>query len=139
MFLVSMVIGILGGILAMSSLFVGKSPSAAEKLAKLAQYQGWIGLTMFFWGVWEIIECVMNLGMMGSHPLSFVFWLLSGVADFGVGLLLGFGLISTYAFRGNAMAIEKGNQIRGKLVAFQVPLGGLAIVTSLVYGVLNFI
>jgi hypothetical protein len=61
------------------------------------------------------------------------------LADFGVGLLLGFGLISTGAFRGHAMTIEKGNQIRGKLVAFPVPLGGLAIVTSLVYGVLNFI
>lgn len=139
MFLVSMVIGIAGGLLAMSSLLVGKSAGAAEKLATLAKYQGWIGLTMFGWGVWELISCVLNLGMMGTAPLSFIFWALSGVADFAVGLLLGFGLISTYVFRGNQMAIQKGDAIRSKLVAFQVPLGGLAILMSLAYGVLHFV
>jgi hypothetical protein len=139
MFLVSMVIGIAGGLLAMSSLFVGRSAAAADKLATLAKYQGYIGLTMFGWGVWELVQCVLNLGMLGSHPLAFIFWALSGLADFSVGLLLGFGLISTYAFRGNAMAIQKGNALRSKLVAFQVPLGALAIVMSLAYGVLHFV
>ncbi len=139
MFLLSMVIGIAGGLLAMSSLLVGRSAQAAEKLATLAKYQGWIGLTMFGWGVWELISCVLNMGMAASHPLSFAFWALSGVADFTVGLLLGFGLISTYVFRGNPMAIQKGDAIRSKLVAFQVPLGGLAIVMSIAYGVLHFV
>jgi len=139
MFLVSMIIGIAGGLLAMSSLIVGRSPAAAEKLATLAKYQGWIGLTMFGWGVWELISCVMNLSMLSAAPLSFGFWAATGVADFAVGLLLGFGLISTYAFRGNQMAIQKGAAIRNKLVAFQVPLGGLAIVTSALYGILHFV
>lgn len=139
MFLVSMIIGVAGGLLAMSSLLVGRSAQAAEKLATLAKYQGWIGLTMFGWGVWELIQCVLNISLLGSHPLVFVFWALSGFADFTVGLLLGFGLISTYAFRGNQMAIQKGDAIRSKLVAFQVPLGGLAIVMSILYGVLNFV
>ncbi|MBX3207707.1 MAG: hypothetical protein KF764_21840 [Labilithrix sp.] len=134
-----MVIGIAGGLLAMSSLLVGRSAQAAEKLATLAKYQGWIGLTMFGWGVWELIQCVLNLGLLAQSPLVFAFWALSGVADFTVGLLLGFGLISTYVFRGNAMAIAKGDAIRSKLVVFQVPLGGLAIVTSLAYGVLHFV
>jgi hypothetical protein len=139
MFLLSMVIGIAGGLLAMSSLLVGRSAQAAEKLAQLAKYQGWIGLTMFGWGAWELISCVLNLSMLKSHPLWFVFWALSGVADFTVGLLLGFGLISTYVFRGNPVAISKGDAIRSKLAAFQIPLGGLAIVMSTVYGVLHFI
>ena len=139
MFLFSMVMGIAGGLLAMSSLFVGRSPQAAQKLATLAKYQGWIGLTMFGWGVWELISCVLNVGLLGSHPLVFIFWALSGVADFTVGLLLGFGLISTYAFRGNAMAIAKGDAVRSKLVVFQIPLGALAVLTSVGYGVLHFV
>lgn len=139
MFILSMAIGIAGGLLAMSSLIVGRSAAAAEKLATLAKYQGWIGLTMFGWGVWELIQCVLNMSLLGSHPITFVFWLLSGIADFTVGLLLGFGLISTYVFRGNEMAIAKGNALRSKLVAFQVPLGGLAVVVSLGYGILHFI
>jgi hypothetical protein len=129
-------IGVGGGILAASSLFVGKSPGAAEKLAKLAQYQGYIGLCMFGWGVWELIDAVRTLGMLGSHPLSWGFLLSSGVADFSVGLILGFGLISTYAFRGNRVAIEKGDAIRRSLVKYQVPLGFLAIVTSIAYAAL---
>lgn len=139
MFLLSMLIGVAGGLLAMSSLLVSKSPGAADKLAKLAQYQGYIGLTMFVWGVWELIQSILNVSMLGTSPLVWTFWLLSGVADFTVGLLLGFGLISTYAFRGNAMAIEKGAAIRGKLVKFQVPLGAFAIVMSVAYGALNFV
>ncbi len=139
MFLLSMAIGVAGGLLAMSSLLVGRSAQAAEKLATLAKYQGWIGLTMFGWGVWELVQCVLNLGLLGSHPVVFAFWALSGIADFAVGLLLGFGLISTYVFRGNAMAIAKGDAIRSKLVGFQVPLGGLAVVMSVIYGVLHFV
>lgn len=134
-----MVIGIAGGLLAMSSLLVGRSAQAAEKLATLAKYQGWIGLTMFGWGAWELIQCVLNIGLLGSSPVVFAFWALSGIADFTVGLLLGFGLISTYVFRGNAMAIAKGDALRSKLANFQIPLGGLAVVMSLVYGVLHFV
>jgi hypothetical protein len=137
--LIAAALGVGGGILAMSSLFVGKSPGAAEKLAKLAQYQGYIGLSMFGWGVWELIDSVLSLGLLASHPLVWIFMLASGVADFSVGLILGFGLISTYAFRGNETAIEKGNALRAKLVKFQVPLGALAIITSLLYLVFWFI
>ncbi len=137
---ISTLIGVAGGILAMSSLFVGKGGAPAQdKLAKLAQYQGWIGLTMFGWGVWEIIDCILSLGILKEHPILFAFWLLMAVADFTVGLILGFGMISTYAFRGNAMAIEKGNALRSTLVKFQVPLGGLAILTSIGYTVFYFI
>ena len=137
--LISTEIGVLGGILAMSSLFIGKSPQAAAQLEKLAKYQGWIGLTMFGWGVWELIETVLSLGLLGSRPLLWVFWLAMAAADFSVGLLLGFGLISTYAFRGNQMAIEKGQRVRSMLVKFQVPLGILAVLTSVGYTAFWFI
>jgi len=133
MFFVSTIIGVLGGILAISSLFVGRSPQAAQQLEKLAKFQGWIGLTMFGWGVWEMIQTVLGMGLLGKRPLLWIFWASMGFADLSVGLLLGFGLISTYAFRGNAMAIEKGARVRAGLAKFQVPLGFLAIVTSLGY------
>ena len=139
MIFVSTIIGVLGGILAMSSLFVGRSAQAAAQLEKLAKYQGWIGLTMFGWGVWELIETVLGLGLLGQRPLLWIFWLAMAVADFSVGLLLGFGLIATYALRGNAMAIEKGNRLRQGLVKFKVPLGALAVLTSLGYTAFWFI
>lgn len=139
MVIVSTVIGVLGGILAMSSLFVGRSAQAAAQLEKLAKYQGWIGLTMFGWGIWELIETVLSMGLLGQRPLLWIFWLAMAIADFSVGLLLGFGLIATYALRGNAVAVEKGNRLRSSLVKFQVPLGGLAVLTSLGYTAFAFI
>lgn len=84
----------------------------------------------------SIIDAVLTLGQIASHPLVWGFLLASGVADFGVGMLLGFGLISTYAFRGNATAIAKGDILRRSLVKFQVPLDFLAIVTSIAYAAL---
>jgi hypothetical protein len=137
--IISAVLGIGGGLLAMSSLIISKSPNAAAQLAKLAQYQGYIGMTMFFWGAWELFESLTSMGLLAGHALSWIFWLAMGVADFTVGIILGFGLISTYAFRGNAMAIEKGNALRNTLVKFQVPLGALAVLTSAGYVVLYFV
>ena len=139
MALVAALIGIAGGLLAMSSLLAKRAPNAAEMLAKLAPYQGSIGAIMFFWGVWELIHAVTGIGLLSVAPLYWAFGLLSGIADFSVGLLLGFGLISTYVFRGNAQAMEKGDQLRGKLANFQIPLGALAIVVSALYGVLSFV
>ena len=139
MVFISTIIGVLGGLLAMSSLIVSRRPDAADKLATLAKYQGWIGLTMFGWGVWELIECVLGLSYLAAHPLMWIFWVVMAIADFSVGLILGFGLISTYAFRGNQMAIEKGNNLRAGLVKFQVPLGLLAIITSIGYTAMSFV
>jgi hypothetical protein len=137
--LISTVLGVVGGILAMSSMLVARKPNAAQLIDKLVPYQGYVGTTMFFWGVWELIDCVRSLGMLGSHPLVWGFWLVMAIADFSVGMILGFGLISTYAFRGNPTAIRKGQALRQTLVKFQVPLGFVAILTSLAYTVLNFL
>jgi len=139
MFIVSAIIGVLGGLLALSPVIVKNSPGAAEKLEQLAKYSGYIGITMFVWGIWELFGVLTNIGMLGTAPITWVFWLLTGIADLGVGALLGFGLISTYVFRGNATAIEKGTMMRDKLVKFQIPLGALAIVMSILYLVVNFI
>ncbi len=137
--LISTILGVVGGILAMSSMLVAKKPNAAALIDKLVPWQGYVGSTMAFWGIYEVFGCVTNLGMLGSHPLTWGFWMLMAIADLGVGTILGFGLISTYAFRGNAVAIEKGQMIRAQLIKFQVPLGGLAIITSIGYTVLSFL
>jgi hypothetical protein len=137
--LISTILGVVGGILAMSSMLVSRKPNAAQLIDKLVPYQGYVGTTMFFWGVWELIDAVRSLGMLSSHPLIWGFWLLMAIADFSVGMILGFGLISTYAFRGNPTAIQKGQALRQALVKFQVPLGFLAILTSVGYTVLSFL
>jgi len=127
------IITMLGGILAASGFIIAKKPNAKELIDKIVPYQGWIGIVMFFWGIWEILGCIRALEYLSSAPLFWVFWILSGIADLGVGFLLGFALISKYALSKNPTAMAKGQELRGKLMKIQIPLGFLAIVMGAVY------
>jgi hypothetical protein len=133
------IITIIGGILAASGLIIAKKPNAKELIDKLVPYQGWIGVVMFGWGIWEIIGCVIGLGLIGRAPLIWIFWLLSAIADVGVGFLLGFALISKWALSKDATALAKGQELRGKLVKIQIPLGLLAIVMGILYIVMRIL
>lgn len=126
-------ITIIGGILAASGFIIKRKPNAQEWIDKLAPYQGWIGLVMFGWGVWETIHSVLGVSMLASHPLTWAFWTASGVADLLVGFLLGFGLITHYALSKNPTAMARGQQIRSKLMAIQAPLGAFAVVMGTLY------
>lgn len=125
-----------GGILAAASLVAKARANAKELIDKLVPYQGWIGGCMFFWGIWETFETVRAVGNLGEvGVVNFAFMALTAVADLLVGFLLAFGLITTYALRGNPTAIEKGQAIRGKLATAQIPLGILAIIMGVLYAV----
>lgn len=132
-------ITIAGGILAASGFFIKRSPNAQQLIDKIAPYQGWIGVLMFVWGIKEVIGSVTGLSLLSSHPVSWIFWTLSGVADLLVGFLLGFGLITHYALSKNAAALEKGQRIKATLVGIQAPLGLLAIVMGALYIALPFV
>ena len=124
---------IAGGVLASSGFIISKKPNAKELIDKLTPYQGWIGAVMFGWGVWETIHFVLNLGGLLKTPGFMAFYLLVMISDLLVGFLLGYGLITQYAFGKNEKAKEKGAQVRAKLVKIQAPLGLLAIVAGILY------
>ncbi len=125
-----------GGILAAASLIVARKPNAQELIDKLTPYQGWIGIVLFFWGFWDIIN---GLGYMTFSFLGGVIWLVCGIVEILLGFLLGFGLISKFALSKNEQAMEKGQKIRGKLAPFQGILGIIAIITGVVFAVTWFI
>lgn len=130
-------ITIAGGILAASGFIIKRLPNAQSAIDKIAPYQGWIGTLMFVWGVWETLHSVMGISLLGTHPMMWTFWMLSGVADLLVGFLLGFGLITHYALSKNPQAMEKGQRIRSTLMGIQAPLGLLAVVMGALYIVFN--
>lgn len=126
-------ITIVGGLIAASNLIVSRLPNAKEWLDKLSPYQGWIGIVMFGWGVWETISVVLGLGLLATAPLTWVFWLCVALADLFVGFLLGFGLITKYALSKNQEAMDKGDRIRAKLAPFQGLLGIFAVTMGVLY------
>lgn len=125
-----------GGVLAAASLVAKARANAKELIDKLVPYQGWIGGCMFFWGVWEVFESVRAVAHLSEvGVVSFVFMLLTAVADLLVGFLLAFGLATKYALAGSPVALERGQALRGKLATAQIPLGLLAIVMGVLYTV----
>lgn len=126
-------ITIAGGLIAASNLVVSRMANAKTLIDKLTPYQGWIGMIMFGWGIWETISVVTGMSLLSTAPLTWIFWLCVALADLFVGFLLGFGLITKYALSKNEQAMEKGQRIRGKLAPFQGVLGIFAMVMGALY------
>jgi len=116
------------GLLASPSLLLSKKPNAQELLDKIVPYQGWIGIVFCFWGIWGIISCILNLGILTSHPIWWVTWLLCSLAEALIGFLLGYGLIVKYVLSKNETAKEKGAQMLAKLQPMQGKLGIFGII-----------
>ena len=134
--MIALVIGIVAGLIALSPAIISRRPDAREMLGKLAPYTGWVGLCLFGWGAWELIDAILNLSVLTAAPLHWIFWVVMAVTDFLLGLLLGFGLISKYALGKSEMALQRGAQLRSKIAPFQAILGVVEIAVSVLFFVL---
>lgn len=131
--MIGAIITILGGILAAASFFIARKPNAKELIDKITPYQGWIGVILFIWGVWQTISVILNLGWISTALLFWIIWAVVAFSNLFVGFLLGFGLISKYALSKNEEAMAKGQKIRLKLMKFQIPIGFVSIAVGLLY------
>ena len=127
------------GILAAAASIVAKRPDAKQYIEKLVPYQGWIGFIACIWGVWIIISSVLNLGVIGRIPLWWLTYAATGVLEFTLGLLLGYALLTKYLLNRNAEAMKRGEEVRAKLVPYQVKLGYASIAVGLWAVVGNFV
>jgi len=137
--MLSGLITICGGLLAASAFIIARKPNATQLIDKITPYQGWIGLLMFGWGIREIVYLVPNLGHFGDAPLFMTFWILVAFADLAVGFLLGFGLITKYVLSRSPAAEARGQYLRGRLMAYQIPMGVVAMVMGMIYIALPYI
>ncbi len=133
MWLVTLGVLFAGGILGAAGAIVAKKPNAKELIDKLTPYQGWIGVVMFIWGIWDTISCIRLLGIIAHAPLMWGIFLVGSLTELFLGFLLGYGLIVKYALSKNPTAAAKGEEMQKKLIKFQVPLGFLAIAVGTLY------
>jgi hypothetical protein len=133
MWLVTILMLFAGGVLGAAGAIVAKKPNAKELIDKLTPYQGWIGISMFLWGIWDTISCLRLLGLIAHAPLMWTVFLVSSLTELFLGFLLGYGLIVKYGLSKNPTAAAKGEEMQKKLIKFQVPLGFMAIGISLFY------
>ncbi len=123
--MVDAIIAILGGIIAASPLIIANKPNAKELIDKITPYQGWIGVVLTIWGIWGMIQLMLNIKGIG---LGWSIALGVCIIEFIVGFLLGYGLISKYVLENNENAKLKGQELQLKLAKYQVPAGVILIV-----------
>ncbi|UXP30937.1 hypothetical protein N6H18_11300 [Reichenbachiella agarivorans] len=115
------------GILAAPSLLLAKKPNAQELLDKITPYQGWIGLAFCFWGIWGVIQAVLNMSMLTTWPIWWITWLASSAVEAVLGFILGYGMISRLILSKNEEAKKKGEALLAKLAPMQGKLGLVGI------------
>lgn len=131
--MVSLIIGVLSGIICCSPFIISKVPSMKEHLDKVAPYAGYVGVCVLFWGVWELISAVLGIAILSVSPISWIFWVLAGVFDLGAGLLLGSGLVLKWTMGNDPAKQEAVKGKIAKLAPFQLIIGVGQIVMSLLY------
>lgn len=123
-FWVNVIVLFVLGVLGAASLIVKKKPEAKDLIDSLAKISGYIGAVAALWGVWGVIQLLLHL------HISF-YWLMGLVTCLVMiflGFIFGWGLTTAYL---SDEAKAKGEELRKKLVPFQLILGlvamGLAI------------
>ena len=128
---INAIVAILGGILAISGLIVSKRPDARQMIDKLVPYQAFIGVGLIALGVINFLRSISYLTALFNVNLIFGAALLSMI---GTSILLGalFGMPQIVKWiPGDSPAEQKAQEITQKLAPFQVILGMIALVASL--------
>jgi len=121
------------GVLSAASLIIAKKPNAADLINKITPFQGWIGIFACLWGIWGIIWAIISIGSLGLGLFWVIWWLTSMLGSIllaVLGFILGYGLITKYAFGKNEEAKTKGDAILAKLAPLQGTLGIVAIIVG---------
>ena len=88
------------GIMGAANLIIAKLPQAKDLIGQMAPYQGWFGAVSCLYGFYELVQVVLGMGLMGaSPPFGLIFWilfLLNGLLQISLGLLLGVGVMKTF-------------------------------------------
>jgi len=131
---------ILLSLLAVPSLILSKRPDAEEVLAKIAPYQGWIGLVFCIYGVWGIISSILGLSMITTYPIWWATMLASSVVEASLGFLLGYSIINKYILSKSEESMKKGQElllslspVQGKLGLLGLAVGAWTIVASILF------
>jgi hypothetical protein len=137
MWIITVVVLLLGGVLGAANLIVAKKPNAKELIDKLTPYQGWIGVVLVVWGLWDVIGVLRTMAVLSAAPVWWLLYLVTTLTELGLGFLLGYGLISKYVLSRSPEAMQKGQELRAKLAVYQGPLGVVAIVLAILFLVLH--
>jgi hypothetical protein len=129
---VNIILGIIGGVLAAAAMIIAKKPDAKQYIDKLAAYQALIGVGLV------AVSLINFLRMLGAITDAFkvnLLWAAGFLAMVASGFLLGalFGMPQIAKWiPGESSAEQKAVELSKKVAPFQVLLGIIAVVSSLI-------
>ncbi len=122
---------LLGGIIAASGLIISKAANAKELIAKITPYQGFIGVALLGYGLFDLITN-LDLLKFAFHfkpmlpSLALLGWFFGSIV---LGLILGIPQIAAWV-PGESGAENKAVALQQKLVPFQTIFGIVGLVTG---------
>ena len=129
------------GVLGAANLIIAKMPQARDLIGKMAPYQGWFGAVSVFYGLWEVVQAVLNMSLMAvKPPIGLVFWIIflaQALLQVALGILLGVGVIKTFVKQ--PQAVEKMDKLVLKLAPFQGILGLMAMGVAIAFIVIDML
>jgi hypothetical protein len=129
MALINILLLILAGILAISSLIVAKKPNAKELLDKLVPFQALIGIVLLAFG---LVNLIRSLGVVGDmfRGLVGLTFLLVMATSILLGFMFGMPQIAKW-LPGDTVAEQKGVELTQKLAPYQTIIGLVGLVSAL--------
>jgi hypothetical protein len=121
------------GILGAASLIIAKKPEAKPLIDKLAPIQGWLGAISALWGAWLLVTIVLHIGTVFHSLVYGITSLAIAIVVFGLGLLLGVGVLKT--FIKNQQAVVKMD----RTITLIAPYQGIAGLTAIGLAIWGFV
>lgn len=133
---------IVASLVALSTFIIAKKPELKSTFEKIAPYQGFLGVGLLAWGIYDVITY-----LLGSPPGIDKSWFslymefdkvgafaLLGyiVSEILLGFILGFGLIASW-IPGEGGAEKKGLAVQKKLLTFSLPIGLIGLVSAILW------
>jgi hypothetical protein len=128
------------GMLGAANIIIAKKPDARVIIEKFSPYQGWIGVVALFYGVFEVIQAIGLMSMLGAGLWQMLWWvtfLASAGLQIALGLLLGVGTVKTFVKE--PRVTEKLTTLSQKLAPYQGTLGLISMATGVWFAVVTFL
>jgi heme A synthase len=135
--LIDAILVIFGSILAASALIVAKRPDARQTIDKLVPFQAVIGVAMVIAG---LIQFLRLLPYLNNNFKENMIQGAAALAMVGTSVVLGalLGMPQILKWVPNPQAQEKAQQVAAQIAPFQVLLGLVGILASLIYLLYRF-
>ncbi|HET6546045.1 MAG TPA: hypothetical protein VFG55_04780 [Rhodanobacteraceae bacterium] len=129
MWLLSLILLILLGLLGIASWLKSRRPEVAGHLGPLESVEGWIGLLGLIWGLFLLLRWIASLGVMSSAPGLMLIALITALAIAALGLILALPLLRSLI--GDNRFTGTLADLTGKLLPYKVGFGFVCLALAL--------